>query len=309
MLLNRGIWTPEKPNGTNGTIASLKEPTGLGKHKCVDIFSYGNGINDFGSVAGNTWGGSCDCSRLGCNEFYFPVVWNDQGHARFLADYGFAGAINNAEQIVGVTQSGATLWQKDGTTTPLPLAGAINTFGQVIGGNGLWTPRNPNGTNGTLTDLGVWALGINTSGQVVGRSTNNRHAVLWSPTSPNGTNGTMRDLNTLIPAGSGWELREAYDINDKGQIVGTGINPAGQNHGFLLTRSSAARLSLPARQPNGGFRFALLGEAGRSYTIQASTNLVNWMAVTNFVSATGTNEFTDATAPNFSRRFYHAVSP
>ena len=46
-----------------------------------------------------------------------------------------------------------------------------------------------------------------------------------------------------------------------------------------------------------------------SYTIEASTNLVNWTAVTNFVSATGTNQFTDTTAPNFNRRFYRAVTP
>ena len=31
--------------------------------------------------------------------------------------------------------------------------------------------------------------------------------------------------------------------------------------------------------------------------------------VTNFVSATGTNQFTDATAPSFPRRFYRAVTP
>ena len=46
-----------------------------------------------------------------------------------------------------------------------------------------------------------------------------------------------------------------------------------------------------------------------SYTLQASTNLVNWIALTNFVSATGTNQFTDPLAPNFIRRFYRAVTP
>ena len=34
-----------------------------------------------------------------------------------------------------------------------------------------------------------------------------------------------------------------------------------------------------------------------------------WRALTNFVSATGTNQFTDASAPNFSRKFYRAVTP
>jgi len=29
----------------------------------------------------------------------------------------------------------------------------------------------------------------------------------------------MVDLNTLIPAGSGWELIDAYNINDRGEIL------------------------------------------------------------------------------------------
>jgi len=35
---------------------------------------------------------------------------------------------------------------------------------------------------------------------------------------------------------------------------------------------------------------------------------VNWTALTNFVSAAGTNQLTDSTAPNFNRRFYRALS-
>ena len=58
----------------------------------------------------------------------------------------------------------------------------------------------------------------------------------------------------------------------------------------------------------GQFRFTLTGEDGRSYPIQASTNLVTWIAVTNCLSATGTNPFTDPAAPNYSRRFYRAVT-
>jgi hypothetical protein len=36
---------------------------------------------------------------------------------------------------------------------------------------------------------------------------------------------------------------------------------------------------------------------------------VTWTALTNFVSVTGTNQFTDPAAPNFNSRFYRAVSP
>jgi len=69
------------------------------------------------------------------------------------------------------------------------------------------------------------------------------------------------------------------------------------------------RLIAPAWQSTGQFGFRLIGEAGRSYTVQASTKLVNWTSVTNFVSATGTNQFTDSAATNIKRRFYRAVTP
>jgi probable HAF family extracellular repeat protein len=43
----------------------------------------------------------------------------------------------------------------------------------------------------------------------------------------------MIDLNSLIPTGSGWQLLEAYGINNVGQIVGEGLLN-GQAHAFLL---------------------------------------------------------------------------
>jgi hypothetical protein len=41
------------------------------------------------------------------------------------------------------------------------------------------------------------------------------------------------DLNSLIPPNSGWKLRMANAINDRGQIVGRGLLN-GQKRGFLL---------------------------------------------------------------------------
>src|ERR1017187_8594314 len=38
----------------------------------------------------------------------------------------------------------------------------------------------------------------------------------------------------IIQTNSGWTLKYALGINDKGQIVGIGINSSGQTHAFLL---------------------------------------------------------------------------
>ncbi len=59
--------------------------------------------------------------------------------------------------------------------------------------------------------------------------------------------------------------------------------------------------------PTGQFQLTLLGQAGQSYAIQVSTDLVKWVTATNFVSVTGTNQLTDSSPGNFERRFYRAV--
>jgi hypothetical protein len=43
------------------------------------------------------------------------------------------------------------------------------------------------------------------------------------------------------------------------------------------------------------------------YRLDASTNLVDWLALTNIANPSGTIQFSDLQATNFSRRFYRAV--
>ncbi len=93
-------------------------------------------------------------------------------------------------------------------------------------------------SRGTMTDLHPAfgfthsrAVEINASGSIVGHVasayTSPVRAVLWQ-------RGVAMDLNDLIPADSGWLLRSAEGINDRGQIVGFGTFE-GQTRAFLLT--------------------------------------------------------------------------
>lgn len=171
-------------------------------------------------------------------------------------DYSRAEGLNNQGQVVGTASIGSTegggsfvlhafLWQ-NGKISDLGVgngtgseAHAINDKGQAVGTfiradssahAALWQ-------NGTLQDLGISgeAYDINNAGQIVGATgfvgstsfTPGSHAFVYQ-------NGHSMDLNTLIPANSRWELRDAQAINEKGQICGTGTYK-GVNHAYLLT--------------------------------------------------------------------------
>jgi probable HAF family extracellular repeat protein len=119
-------------------------------------------------------------------------------------------------------------------------AKSINNNGQVVGysNNSLGHTHAFLWENGMMTDLGTLeqdqyciATSINDFGQVVGYSASswgaNRRPFLWE-------RGIMTDLNDFIDKNSGWILYDAFDINDKGQIVGRYfIN--GKMRSFLMT--------------------------------------------------------------------------
>ena len=119
----------------------------------------------------------------------------------------------------------------------------INNSGQIVGykstdgdwchacllerDNGQWTTTDLH-TSASFYHSEAW--GINNSKQVVGYgllATGGRVGILCR-------DGAMENLNDYLPAGSGWSLTYARDINDQGQIVGSGYNPAGYDHAFLM---------------------------------------------------------------------------
>ncbi len=129
------------------------------------------------------------------------------------------------------------------------VANGINTSGQVTGKSST-TSLTWHGflyTDGVgMQDLGVLqgddssaGIEINDSGHVVGRSSSTNggfaHPVLW--TRP----GCPEDLNLALGVkGFGWILGgDIRAINNKGQIVGNGTNPAGKASGYRLTPVAA----------------------------------------------------------------------
>jgi hypothetical protein len=81
-----------------------------------------------------------------------------------------------------------------------------------------------------------------------------------------------------------------------------------------ITNSAVAMLTvvhypllLDARMTtDGAFAFTLSGDAGCNYTIEVSTNLVDWTPFRTLSNATGQADFTDSASSNSTSRFYRA---
>jgi len=244
------LWQPNTPNGTTGTMIDLGTLPGGNYSEAV-------GINASGQVAGMS-----SVAPGGNSHAFLWTPSTPNGTTGTMIDLGIlpaAGgnvtAINDYGQVAGLSSIGffpqAWIWTPNtpngttGTTTMLGTLGggafsashayALNAFGQVVGMSNtastdlhafLWTPTSPNGTVGSMIDIGtlggsgsVIANGINASGQVVGEANGTvfgqTRTFLWTPAAPNGTSGTMTDLGTM---GGGYA--GGFGISASGHVVG-----------------------------------------------------------------------------------------
>jgi hypothetical protein len=79
--------------------------------------------------------------------------------------------------------------------------------------------------------------------------------------------------------------------------------------GTLLVSVSPVVLGFGLPQPwtANGLALVLQGPVGSKYVIQASTNLLNWIPITNFVSTNSSFYFNDQQTTNYDQRFYRAI--
>ncbi len=228
--------------------------------------SYATGINDNGQIVGysdtrqpnTSWpqpehafsysnGKMIDLGSLGSSF----AVWSR------------ANAINASGQIVGysLTDDGnrRAFFYSSGHMINLGTLGGsesvalgINNLGHVVGWSGLINDvanRAFIHTGGAMIDMGSpdsgfkTARSINSSDTAVGTTPNSGDGPAFVYTPANG----IRDLNSLIDS-SKYFLREAYAINDAGQIIASGRYADLHAGNFLLTPSGA--VPTPTPTPN-----------------------------------------------------------
>jgi hypothetical protein len=147
--------------------------------------------------------------------------------------------------------------------------------------------RAPSGETKPVRDLGgtfIEVSRMNDHGQVVGRTdlpNGTQTAFLYDAT----TDSTV-DLQSLLPAGSGWRLHSAKDINNHGEIVGYGFE-GNQLSAFKMTPPSPpAPGSVSATVTGGGTVTTDPTGAGATSEVPVQTSIVAPSQVTGTVSAT-----------------------
>ena len=191
------LWKPTTPNGASGTKTDLGTLGGTQ--------SFGNGLNASGQVAGESF----TTGDAATHAF----LWKP------TTPGGASGTMHDLLTLGGTNSYGY------GINATGQVTGASDRTGDTRTHAFLWKPSTPNGTSGTMHNLG--SLGgtesdggaINASGQVSGSSLTTGdaayHAFLWKPSTPNGTSGTMHDLLTL-----GGTESFGGTINASGQVAG-----------------------------------------------------------------------------------------
>jgi probable HAF family extracellular repeat protein len=177
-----------------------------------------------------------------------PFVWN-RGTMTNLGSlggtYGYGECANDREQVIGQsnltgdTEQHAFLWERGNMKDLGTLGGTfsraiwLNRSGVVVGGATTTNDESFHAAlwkRGAIVDLGTLpaydcsvAGARNSKGQIVGSSfdcaTGLEHAFIWEK------GGPMVDLNSFIPANSSLELAQAFNINERGEILGYGVPP------------------------------------------------------------------------------------
>jgi uncharacterized protein affecting Mg2+/Co2+ transport len=192
-------------------------------------------------------------------------------------------------QTVVSGYSGTQIFNTGGAgTTP------TETICGVIGGASEWISFVPQ-SSGTIF-LNTDGSSYDTVMAVFRRSPTNA-AVLQLITCDNNSGANHLTSAMVFPVTAG--VTNYVDVDGVGGATGTL-----QFNYSLVTSAAMKSLGL---NTHGSPHLQVNGRAGMHFTIQASTNLVNWVPLLTTNSATASFDWSDPTAPVRPRRFYRAL--
>jgi len=145
------------------------------------------------------------------------------------------------------------------------------------------------------------------------------NGALYGTTTSGGTSSYYGTVFRLYPDGSGYTVVHSFGdfdggspqapllLGSDGAVYGTTsyYGPYSGGNLFRLAVTSGQFTSF-ALLPNGTIQASING-GNLDYRVDASTDLVNWVTLTNFVNTASTVQFVDPYAANYPRRFYRTV--
>ena len=119
----------------------------------------------------------------------------------------------------------------------------------------------------------------------------------------------FKGTNIFGATNSGYTLAFVAATN-LGNYSVTATNLAGfitsSNAALALIPPNAAQFQAINVQPDGALQLSFTGDAVWTYTVETSTNLVNWDALTNLTSPNGLFDLTTGSITNSAQQFYRA---
>ena len=174
------------------------------------------------NASGNVLGDSCAADFVECHATFWATSTSTQvalaspGGEFIYTDFVLPGhAINGAGNMVGFARNAdfsadrAVFWAS--SSSPAVILSTVGEFTNAV------------------------AAGISDNGQIVGIGYNEdfskQRPFLWPSATSQGI-----DLTTFFPAGSNWDLDSmfAVTVNNRGEIVGSGLFNDGTVHNFVL---------------------------------------------------------------------------
>jgi hypothetical protein len=123
-------------------------------------------------------------------------------------------------------------------------------------------------------------------------------------TLPNTTNG-WTNWEVTLPLLLGTNTLKSFAMDLGGNLSLT------KSVSFVSSNDFKLQLIFLVPQPlaSNGLNFSVERSPGINGHVEVSTNLVDWLTLTNFAGTNLTINFRDAAATNFNQRFYRAVTP
>jgi hypothetical protein len=197
----------------------------------------------------------------------------------------------------------------DNFTNAIPLTGlSINTTGSNV--EATHEPGEPLHA-GRMGDTSVWWRWTAPSSEPIMVSTEGSDfdTLLAVYTGSAISNLTLVAANDDQDPTNGILTSLVYFNSIAGQTYQIAVDGFDGDSGLIRLQLAplAARLSAPQALANGTFQFTLTSAPGKTYEIDATTNLVNWATIGMITNLTGTSVFTDKTPSNPNLRLYRTL--